>query len=112
MYTKHYSRLISDIWRCSKASSLKCPRKLITSKENPATEIPIIDKTQTHPPDTHEVEVNKCLSRMKHNAATTSTNPIEIYCEELGSLDNETRARMPPEQLIKELFEINGQKII
>ncbi|KAF0767939.1 FLYWCH-type domain-containing protein [Aphis craccivora] len=82
VYTKHYNTLISDVWRCFKASSLKCPGKFKTSKENP-TEIPIID---THPPDTHEVEVNKCLARMKHKAATTSTNPIEIYCEELGSL--------------------------
>lgn len=100
MYTKHYSTLISDVWRCSKASSFKCPGKLKTSKENP-TEIPIIDKAHTHPPDTHEVEVNKCLARMKHKAATTSTNPIEIYCEELGSLDNETRAKMPPETITK-----------
>ncbi|KAF0750964.1 Uncharacterized protein FWK35_00014217 [Aphis craccivora] len=41
----------------------------------------IINKAHTHPPDTHEVEVNKCLARMKHKAATTSTNPIEIYCD-------------------------------
>jgi len=42
-------------------SSLKCPGKLKTSKENP-TEIPIIDKAHTHPPDMHEVEVYKCLA--------------------------------------------------
>jgi len=80
-----------------KASSLKCPGKLKTSKENP-TEIPIIDKAHTQPPaDTPKVEVNKCLAQMKHKAATTSTNPIEIYCEELGSLDNETLTKMTPE---------------
>lgn len=68
-YTKHYNTLISDVWRCSKASSLKCPGIVTTSKENP-TKILIIE---THPPDTHEVEVNKCLARMKHKTATTTT---------------------------------------
>jgi len=75
-------------------------RQIKNIERNP-TEIPIIDKAYTHPPDTHKIKVNKCLARMKHKAATTSTNSIEIYCEELGSMDNETRARMPPETITK-----------
>jgi hypothetical protein len=38
---------------------------------------------------------------MKQKAATTSTNPTEIYCEELGSLDKETQAKMPSETITK-----------
>ncbi|XP_025203719.1 uncharacterized protein LOC112600645 [Melanaphis sacchari] len=103
MHTKHYSTLIYNVWRYFKASSLKYPSKLKALKEN-STKIPIIDKAHTHPPNTHEVKVYKCLARMKYKTATTSTNLIEIYCEELGSLNNETRAKMQLETITKRTF--------
>ncbi|KAL4112865.1 hypothetical protein QTP88_016585 [Uroleucon formosanum] len=60
----------------------RCPGKLEILKEN-LTEILIFDKAHTHPPDTYEVEVNKCLARMKHKAATTSINQLRFTVEKL-----------------------------
>jgi len=84
----------------SKATSIKCPGKLKTYKNGP-TQTPILDKVHTHPPDTDDVEVNKCLARMKYKAATASTNPVEIYCDELGNLDRQTQAQMPSKAITK-----------
>lgn len=46
---------------------IKCPGKWKIFKNN-TTQTPILNNIHTHPPNTHAVEVNKYLARMKLNS--------------------------------------------
>ncbi|KAF0757700.1 Uncharacterized protein FWK35_00030360 [Aphis craccivora] len=43
-------------------------------------------------------------------SANEITTAVTTYCEELGSLDNETRARMPPEKITNRTLRNQGSK--
>jgi len=63
---------------------------------------PVEKNPHNHLPDTEEINVTKCIQKMKDQITSSSmVNPVEIFTENVSKIETETKARMPTEDAVK-----------
>lgn len=66
---------------------------------------PVEKNPHNHLPETEEINVTKCIQKMKDQVTSTSMiNPVEIFTENVSKIDKTTKARMPTEDTVKRML--------
>ncbi|VVC39598.1 Hypothetical protein CINCED_3A002353 [Cinara cedri] len=54
-----------------------------------------------HGPNEDDIQVSKCLLKIKEKTQSTQVNPVEIYAEGINSLSSSCKPRIPVEDVVK-----------
>lgn len=66
---------------------------------------PVEKNPHYHLPDTEEINVTKCIQKMKDQVTSSSMiNPVEIFTGNVSKIEIATKARMPSEDTVKRML--------